>query len=190
MARNRGSNAAWLLAAGILAGAAAVAFISYRNSRRKGQGPRAFRPIENEVIRTLKGDMVLRERGIDVAMIAPGIVELTGAVESAAEGRHAVDVVQRVPGVRTVLNRLDLSGGRQQRLRRRLAGESEMGSGSRWYGMSVGMGRRRQGGRTDPDQRDDHAEMIDDALQPDAEEALADVVQERIESSARANEVS
>ncbi|MGH7461345.1 MAG: hypothetical protein ACREMA_09995, partial [Longimicrobiales bacterium] len=73
--------------------------------------------------------------------------------------------------------------------RARRAGEST--AGSRWYGMNVGMGRRRQSPQTDPAQRDDHADLLDQALAPKTEDALADLTQERTEKRAReANEMS
>ncbi len=185
----RAGTAFWLLAAGVVAGIAAAVYLGRRAAREKAQLPPGLRALEDAVLDALKRDPVLRERGVDVAAIAPGILELTGTVETEDEAHHAVAVVQSVSGVRTVLNRLDLSRF-EQKLRRRPASVSESGSGSRWYGMSVGMGRRRQGKSTDPAQRDDHADMLDQALAPDPEEALADVVQERIEREARPNEVS
>jgi hypothetical protein len=57
--------------------------------------------------------------------------------------------------------------------------------------MNVGMGRRRQSAETDPAQRDDHADLLDQALSPDPDAALADLKQERSEKRAtQANEVS
>jgi hypothetical protein len=185
---NRSKTGLWLLAGGILAGLATVAYFKLRRSEKRVTLPAEVRGLEDAVLAALKSDDILRRRGIDVAVIAPGIVELTGSVETEEEAHHAVAVVQRIPSVRTVLNRLDLSR-LEHRVRRRAAG-GDSGSGSRWYGMSVGMGRRRQSKGTDPAQRDDHADMLEDALAPDAEEALADVTQERIERAARSNEVS
>src|SRR5688500_7001537 len=177
----------WLLAAGVAAGIAAAIYFRRRMVRDRAQIPPELRKLEDDVLNALRADAVMRDRGVDVAAIAPGIMELTGTVETEDEAHHAVAVVQSVAGVRTVLNRLDLA--RQDRLRRRPAAV-DSASGSRWYGMSVGMGRRRQGKSTEQPERDDHADILDQSLAPDAEEAMADVVQERIEREARANEVS
>jgi hypothetical protein len=184
----KSGTAVWLLVAGVAAGIAAAIYLRRRTVRNRAQIPPGLRALEDDVLDALRADRVLRDRGVDVAAIAPGILELTGTVENEDEAHHAVAVVQSVGGVRTVLNRLDLSSF--DRLRRRPVTTGDSGSGSRWYGMSVGMGRRRQGKSTDPTQRDDHADMLDQSLVPDAEEAMADVVQERIEREARTNEVS
>ncbi|MEX2281547.1 MAG: BON domain-containing protein [Gemmatimonadota bacterium] len=178
----------WLVVAGVAAGIAAAIYFRRRTVRDRAQIPPGLRKLEDAVLDALRADDVLRERGVDVAAIAPGIMELTGTVENEEEAHHAVAIVQSVDGVRTVLNRLDLTS--HDRLRRRPVAAGESGVGSRWYGMSVGMGRRRQGKSTDPTQRDDHADMLDQSLEPDAEEAMADVVQERLEREARTNEVS
>ena len=187
--QNRTGLTLWLVAAGVAAGIAAVAYLRRRRGREESALSPDLRNLEDAVITALRADEVMKARAVDVAAIAPGIMELTGTVESADEAHHAVSIVQSVAGVRTVLNRLDLALA-GQRPRRRPVTTAEPGSGSRWYGMSVGMGRRRQGRSTDPDQRDDHTDMLEQALAPDPEEALADVVQERIEREARANEVS
>jgi hypothetical protein len=168
--------ALWLLAAGVLAGFATATILGIRARRGRFQGPPTGRlaDLEKAVIKALRADPILRSRAIDVAAVAPGIVELSGLVESEEEAHHAVDVVQGVLLVRTVLNRMSL-GELERRLRRqRGAGRAE-GAGSRWYGMGVGMGRRRQARTTDPDRRDDRADMVEDALTPRRDDAVNEV---------------
>ena len=182
--KERAAATFWVVAAGVVAGLAAVTLLAVRAARRRrGQRlPPDLDRLEKQVIGALREDPDLRGRGIDVAAIAPGIIELTGYVESELEAHHAVDVVQSVGGVRTVLNRLDLSA-REQRLRR--AGRAESG-GSRWYGMGVGMGRRRQSRSTDPERRDGRADMVEHALAPDPEDIVAELADERNETRASA----
>jgi hypothetical protein len=173
----------WLLAAGVLAGVAITSILTLRRRRQRlGRPAGESGQLEDQVIRALRADQTLRARGIDVAVIAPGIVELTGFVETENEAHHAVNVAQSVIGARTVLNRLE-HGDLEQRLRRQRRRErAEANAASRWYGMGVGMGRRRQARTTDPDRRDDHADMVEAALAPNAEQALADVAEERDEN--------
>ena len=176
--------ALWILAAGVLAGFATATVLALRARRRRGPGvavSERLGGLEDVVIKALRSDSVLRSRAIDVAAVAPGIVELTGAVESEEEAHHAVDVVQGVPVVRTVLNRLNVSEF-ERRLRRQRGSDRGEG-GSRWYGMGVGMGRRRQARTTDPDRRDDRADMVENALTPRLEDVLEDVNQERDENT-------
>jgi BON domain len=168
--------ALWILAAGVLAGFATATILTLRARRQRGPGAAPVErlgALENAVIKALRSDAVLRTRAIDVAAVAPGIVELTGAVESEEEAHHAVDVVQGIAVVRTVLNRLNV-GEFERRLRRQRGGGKAEG-GSRWYGMGVGMGRRRQARSTDPDRRDDRADMVESALTPRLEDVIEEV---------------
>jgi BON domain-containing protein len=166
--------ALWLLAAGVLAGFATATLLGLRRRRRRAETPSGrLAELEDAVIRALRADPILRTRAIDVAAVAPGIVELTGSVETEEEAHHAVDVVQGVLVVSTVLNRLNL-GEFERRLRKQRGAARAEASGSRWYGMGVGMGRRRQSRTTDPDRRDDRADMIDNALAPRSDDAVND----------------
>ncbi len=192
--RKKESGAAiWLVAAGVLAGFATATVLALRARRRRADGLPSgeLGELEKAVIKALRSDSTLRSRPIDVAAVAPGIVELSGSVETEEEAHHAVDVVQGVAVVRTVLNRLNLGEVERKLRRHRAVGGRPEGAGSRWYGMGVGMGRRRQSPSTDPDRRDDHADMVDDALAPSREEAineaidLADAVDEAPGSVAR-----
>ncbi len=184
----RAGTALWILIGGALVGLAAAVLLATRARRKSAQIAPDLRSLENAVIKALRHDDVLRARGIDVAGIAPGIIELTGLVESEAEGQHAVAMAHSVFGVRTVLNRLDAREVVQRsRPRAHMAAEG----GSRWYGMNVGMGRRRQSRQTDPAQRDDRADLVDEALLPNPEEAQTEAAQDQLEKQAiEANKIS
>ena len=183
--KQKAGTAFWFLAAGVVVGLTTAMVLGYRTSRRRGAERTSDQwPLEDGVIDALRHDAVLRGRGIDVAGIAPGIIELSGIVETDDEAHHAVEVAQSVQGVRTVVNRLDLAEFEKRRQRGR---QRPDGSGSsRWYGMGVGMGRKRQSDVTEPAQRDDHADLVDEALRPDPVEALEDVVEARMETRAAA----
>jgi hypothetical protein len=173
-------TAFWFLAAGVAVGLTTALILGIRSGRRRARDGRSdLWPLEDGVIDALRQDKVLRARGIDVAGIAPGIVELTGSVDNEAEAHHAVEVVQGVAGVRTVVNRLDLTEFEHRLRPSPRGGRTQEADGARWYGMGVGMGRRRQSAATDPAQRDDHADMVEEALLPDPEEAIADATEGR-----------
>jgi hypothetical protein len=187
--RERAGTGIWILAAGAMLGLAGALFLLRRSRRRVPRLPADLRELEDSVIDALRRDAVLRHRGIDVAALAPGIIELTGLVDSADEGQHAAAVAHNVAGVRTVLNRLDALE-LQRRLRPRT--QPSQHTGTRWYGMNVGMGRRRQSRQTDPPRRDDRSDLIEQALVPPRpDEALADLAEQQIDTTPiRANEIS
>jgi hypothetical protein len=131
MARRRGFAPGDVLAA--LAGGTFGVGIGYLlgnaigrvNSRRIGgaiqrlrgsrSAPRVWTDEEAErlewrVLDALSGDVVLARRPIRVAVLGMGLLELTGTVQRTAEVGVASDVVQRVPGVETVLNHLLVDG--------------------------------------------------------------------------------
>lgn len=117
--------------------------------------------LEDAVIDALLGDEVLRERGIDVGALSLGIIELSGSVDTEAEADHAVAVANAVPGVRTVVNRMDITA----RLRPRRDNDDDASATEwGWSGMNSGMGRRRQGRQTDPDRPDDSRHMREKEL--------------------------
>jgi BON domain-containing protein len=178
MRDNKTKSTIIILAGGLLFGIATAMFLGVRRRRRSAM-PTELRRIEDGVIDALRHDAMMHGRGIDVAAIAPGIIELSGSVDSEIEAHHAVTVARTVRGVSTVLNRLDVREG--HRLRGRQPSGTAAGTASRWYGMNSGMGSRRQSLETEPAQRDDKATMIDQALAPDAAGALADLTQERSE---------
>ena len=121
--------------------------------------------LEDVVLRAFLADPVLSERGVDIGAISEGIVELSGSVWTEEESHRAASLASRTPGVRTVVNRLDVES-----LARRAAGAQHAFDGDQNGGTfspaprGGGMGRRRQSSGTDPDQRDDSQEMRDDAL--------------------------
>jgi hypothetical protein len=110
--------------------------------------------LEDRVLDAFLGDAVLSERGIDVGAISHGIIELSGSVWTAADSQHAVQVANRIPGVTTVVNRMSIETDQEARAR----------EDSRWTGRNIGMGQRRQGKASDPDQRDDSQWQRDAAL--------------------------
>jgi hypothetical protein len=179
MAKNRqveqeGGAGGWMFALGAGAGLALGMFLS--GQRQEGristsglvQGARSaagrIRPgrrrrdprnqaeltqLEDRVLDAMIRDDILAGRGVDVGAISAGIIELSGSVRSLLEAERAVSLAGAVPGVETVVNRLDVESelARATRLGR--------GGGREWGGRVSGMGRRRQGHSTDPDQADD-----------------------------------
>lgn len=105
--------------------------------------------LEDDVIDIFLRDPVLSERGIDVGCISPGIIELSGAVQSADEAERAVRAARGVGGVTTVVNRMDVDEGsrRVRRAAEETATEDHMTG--EWTGRHVGMGQRRQGIETE-----------------------------------------
>ncbi len=163
-----------LLVLGIGAGVAIVAGITAITlSGRKGLAlNRELRALEKRVLRALRQDRVARSQDIDVAAIGAGVIELSGYVDDQDTAREIVAVVDEVPGVHAVFNRLDVRSV-EQRLRQNRTRRA--GSGTRWYGGTVGIGRRRQNPATDPQRRDDHADLKLKALQPNRDEVLSEV---------------
>lgn len=171
--RKRSETANWVLVAGVaLTGAAAL----YAVSRLMKSGPVAGRlerrGLETAVIKALLKDEIARSQGIDVAAVGAGVIEVSGNINSQSDARHVVDVIDAVPGVHAVLNRLEIPSveNRLQRNSKKNAGESP-----RWYGGSVGIGRRRQGMDTEPPRRDDSIALRSRSLQPNKDDVLADV---------------
>lgn len=112
--------------------------------------------LEERVLEAFRNDPILAERAIDIGAIGDGIIELTGWVHEPDEATHAVTITRGVPGVETVVNRLDV----------RMAGTDEPIEeidddpnaplpGGRWEGQRVGTGRRRQGSSGEPDRHAD-----------------------------------
>lgn len=127
--------------------------------------------LEGAVLDTFLGDPLLSERGVDIGAISPGIVELSGSVRTDEEAQRAVRLANRVPGVRTVVNRLDVES-LAPRAGRPLA-DSDAG-GIQQDGRVGGMGRRRQSLATDPDQPDDSQQRRENALAAADREQWAD----------------
>lgn len=152
---------AWLMAAGAAAGATAISFAVLRMLRRR----RHARPpltssldyLEDAAVEVLRRDPQTGACAIDVAAMGPGMIELTGVVPTHDVAQRAARLLHALPGVRTVVNRLD-TGALEQQLAtnrtRRARGEPATRE-RQWYGVRVGTGRRRQSTDTDPGRDDD-----------------------------------
>jgi len=71
----------------------------------------AARRLEVRVLHELRGEPVLGSRGIEIAVVGDGVVELTGTVHSIEEVSRAAALVRGVPGVSMVLNRIEVRSG-------------------------------------------------------------------------------
>jgi hypothetical protein len=113
--------------------------------------------LEERVLEVFRNDPILSERAIDIGGIGEATIELAGWVTTEEEAEHAVVVARGVPGVDTVVNRIDI-GDEEERInehaRRFAAGEDDH-TEARWEGHTVGTGRRRQGSS---DEIDRHAD--------------------------------
>jgi hypothetical protein len=126
--------------------------------RREPREQADLMELEDAVIDAMLEDEVLRERGIDVGALSVGVIELSGAVATDDEADRAVRVANTVPGVRTVLNRLDVEARARAGAGRAAQDDDDDGAAATewgWSGLNSGMGRRRQGRSTDPDRPDD-----------------------------------
>ena len=118
--------------------------------------------LEERVLEAFRNDPTLSERAIDIGAIGDGIIELTGWMHEPDEATHAVTITHGVPGVETVVNRLDV----------RMAGAEEPIEidespnaplpGGRWEGQQVGTGRRRQGNSSEADRHADPKPDLED----------------------------
>jgi hypothetical protein len=155
------------LAVGTTVGVAAAVLIGWRARRRSALQrdmplPPEVTELEEAVVEALGADDIAGNLPIEVEAIATGIIELTGTVDAEASADRAVQLTQAVPGVRTVLNRLDVAAELSQlesARRRADAGEPAFRE-TRWYGIGVGTGRRRQSRDTDPAKPDDRIHMV------------------------------
>ncbi|HUP89080.1 MAG TPA: BON domain-containing protein [Longimicrobiales bacterium] len=130
-----------------------------------------MRSLEKGVLQSLLDDPVASTQGIDIAAVGSGIIELSGSVDTMGAARHIIALVDRLPGVHAVVNRLDIEE-QEDRLRHN---RSQTTGGTRWYGGSVGIGKRRQGAQTDPARRDDHAALLTRSLRPNRDDTLSEV---------------
>jgi len=166
--------APWLLAAAAVIGASAAAYGILRLVRQRrgepGRMPREYDSLESAAVEALRRDPVTGRCGIDVAALAPGILELSGSVPTQEVGQRAARLLHAVPGVKTVLNRLDIDS-QQRPTRAQWRGRGGGSGGGQWNGMNVGMGRRRQGAETDPAQRDDSQHLRDRSIVADMDDA-------------------
>lgn len=154
---------------GVAATAATLWWAAKRRDADGGRPQIEQTPTERSVRAALRSADGLSRRGLLVSEIGPGIVELTGIVRSEEEMDRAVELAQSVDGVRTVVNRLtprDLEAHLAE-TRERFANGDDALHETRWTGMGVGMGARRQSPDTDPDRPDDHAKLLEREMQPD-----------------------
>lgn len=169
----RSSNRTLLL---VLAGAALTAGGMYAISRLLRSGPvarrRELRGLEKRVLHALLGHESMRDYAVDIAALGVGVIELSGMVDTEADAREVVALVDRVPGVHAVLNRMQIRAIESRLGRNRDRAGSHT---TRWYGGTVGIGKRRQSFTTDPARPDDSAALLSRALQPNRDDALADV---------------
>lgn len=120
--------------------------------------------LEDRVLSAFLGDPLLSERGVDIGAISHGIIELSGSVWTEDEAERAVALANGIPGVRTVVNRMEVEDASHRARFRRPLDEDELESTFVHQGTRSGMGRRRQGASTDPDRRDDSQPQREDAL--------------------------
>lgn len=108
--RSRPGPFAW----GIALGAAAALYWVWRLACDEEEGD--GRQLDPETVRTiaagaLLADPGLRQFDLEVRSIAPGILDVSGTVDSAERATHALETVRRGPGVRTVLDRIHVADG-------------------------------------------------------------------------------
>lgn len=168
----------WVIAAGAAAGATAISFAVLRTLRRRRESPplvTGLDYLEDAAVDVLRRDPQTGGCPIDVAATGPGMIELTGVVPTHEISQRAARLLHSLPGVRTVVNRLD-TGALEQQLAtnrtRRARGEPATRE-RQWYGVRVGTGRRRQSADTDPARTDDTVKR----LTRDLEVSAADITE-------------
>ncbi len=120
--------------------------------------------LEERVLNEFLLDEILSERAIDIGAVTTGIIELTGSVRTEEEAQRAVNLAGRVPGVETVVNRLNVEETGRVSTRRRLDEDELQGTFGPSAGRVGGMGRRRQSPETEPERPDDSQRMRESAL--------------------------
>src|SRR5580698_5237132 len=113
--------------------------------------------LEDRVLEVFVNDPVLAECPVDIGAIRAGTIELTGGVQTREEYEHATTLARGVPGVDTVVNRLDIL--EEESAEADSASHYEEGdpryAESGWDGETIGTGRRRQGTSDDVDRHED-----------------------------------
>ena len=118
--------------------------------------------LEERVLEAFRNDPILSERAIDIGAIGDGIIELTGWVHEPDEATHAVTITRGVPGVETVVNRLDVRLPSNDAVDEIEDDPSTPLPGGRWEGQQVGTGRRRQGNSSEADRHADPKPGLED----------------------------
>jgi BON domain-containing protein len=118
--------------------------------------------LEERVLEAFRNDPILSERAIDIGAIGDGIIELTGWVHQPDEATHAVTITRGVPGVETVVNRLDARTSASEPNDEIEDDPSAPLPGGRWEGQQVGTGRRRQGNSSESDRHADPKPELED----------------------------
>jgi hypothetical protein len=120
--------------------------------------------LEEELVEEFLRDEVLSERAIDIGAISVGIVELTGTVRTEDEAQRAVNLARKVPGVLTVVNRMDIGSAGEGFQPHRLEVEDVAATFGHQEARVGGMGRRRQSFETEPERPDDSQRLRENAL--------------------------
>ena len=120
--------------------------------------------LEERVLEAFLNDPIMGERAVDIGALGEGIIELTGWVYTDDESDHAVTLARGVPGVETVVNRLDVRAEEEEieENRRRFESGDPALTEARWEGIRVGTGRRRQGTSNEPDRHADPKVNLED----------------------------
>ena len=120
--------------------------------------------LEERVLEAFLNDPIMSERAVDIGALGDGIIELTGWVYTDEESDHAVTLTRGVPGVETVVNRLDVRSEEEEieENRRRFESGDPALTEARWEGIRVGTGRRRQGTSQEPDRHADPKVNLED----------------------------
>ena len=120
--------------------------------------------LEERVLEAFLNDPIMSERAVDIGALGEAIIELTGWVYTDEESDHAVTLARGVPGVETVVNRLDVRAEEEEieENRRRFESGDPALTEARWEGIRVGTGRRRQGTSNEPDRHADPKVNLED----------------------------
>lgn len=170
--RKRSETSKWALAAGVALTGVAIYGLTRLVRSTPVRDRLDLRALEKRVVQALLRDEATKSQGIDIAAVGAGVVEVSGAVATQQDARYIVELIDGVPGVHAVLNRLEIRSLESKLKTNRVKNEGET---PRWYGGSVGIGKRRQSYATDPARRDDHAALLAKSLRPNRDDVLADV---------------
>jgi len=143
--------------------------------------------LEDRVLEVFVNDPVLAECPVDIGAIRAGTIELTGGVQTREEYEHATTLARGVPGVETVVNRLDIveeESAEADSASHYAAGDPRYAE-SGWEGETIGTGRRRQGTSDDVGRHEDpkvpleNRATSEDAAIRDAASEIDDIAERR-----------